>query len=92
LWWPLVADAALACVAVHAENAIPDIALKHPRIFEYKVITDTLVKGKARIQVRVRFCVCVCARLPVCMCLHVSVFVCVCACVFSHVYEREREG
>lgn len=43
--------ACTACLA--AADAIPDIVLKHPRIFEYKVQPDgqALVKGKARIQV-----------------------------------------
>lgn len=37
---------------VNAGEAIPDIVLKHPRIFEYKVTPEgVLAKGKARIQV-----------------------------------------
>lgn len=37
-----------------ADASIPDLVLKHPRIFEYKVTADgkDLAKGKARIQVR----------------------------------------
>ncbi len=37
----------------HPDTAIPDLVLKHPRIFEYKLTPDgkELAKGKARIQV-----------------------------------------
>jgi hypothetical protein len=42
-------------VRASADESIPDLVLKHPRIFEYKLESQDasyLVKGRARIQVR----------------------------------------